>query len=43
MTGKRLIKIIQQLLIIFCILKKEKYFQLILPHITQPVKNKSFF
>ena len=34
MIGKRLRKIIQQLLLIFCILKKEKYFQFIFQNIT---------
>ena len=32
MIGKRLGKIIQQLLLIFCILKKKKYLQLISKH-----------
>ena len=40
MTGKRLKKINEQLLLIFCILKKKKYVQLIIQNITQPVKNK---
>ena len=40
MIGKRLQKIIQQLLLMFCILKKWKYVQLIFQNITQTVKNK---
>ena len=40
MTGKRLKKIIEQLLLVFCILKKKNYVQLIFQNITQPVKNK---
>ena len=39
MIGKILRKVIQQLLLIFCILKKKKYFQLIIQNITQPVKS----
>ena len=37
MIGKSLRKIIEQLLLIFCILKKKKYSQLIFQNITQPV------
>ena len=33
-------KIIQQLMLTFCVLKKTKYFQPIFKNITQPVKNK---
>ena len=42
MFGKGLKKIIQQLLLIFCILKKKKHFLLIFQKITQPMKNKWF-
>ena len=42
MFGKSLKKIIQQLLLIFCILKKKKHFLLIFQKITQPMKNKQF-
>ena len=40
MIGKRLRKIFQQLLLMFCILKKKKYTLLIFQNITQPVKKK---
>ena len=44
MTGKLLRKIIWQLLLIFCLLKKKemKYTPLIFQSITQHVKNKEF-
>ena len=38
MIGKRLRKIIRQLLLIFCILKKNKYFQLIFQKLIRIVK-----
>ena len=38
MIGKSLRKIIKQLLLIFCTLKKKTYFRLISQNITQPVK-----
>ena len=40
MIGKRLRKIIQQLLLIFCILKKNKYAQLVSQTLTRIEKNK---
>ena len=39
MIGKRLRKIIRQLLLIFCILKKNKYFQLIFQNINHNTNN----
>ena len=42
MIGERLRKIIQQLLLIFYKLKKNKYVQLILQNLIQTVKNKYF-
>ena len=41
MTWKRLRKIIWQLLLIFCVLKKKKYTLLILQNVTLPIKNKN--
>ena len=38
MSGKRLKKVIRQLLLIFCVLKKKKYTQLIFQNMTQPVE-----
>ena len=38
MSGKRLRKVIPQLLLMFCILKKNKYTWLIFQNRTQPVK-----
>ena len=43
MPGKRLRKIIQKFTLMFCILKKRKYFQLIFENITQTVKNELLF
>ena len=40
MTQKSLTKTIQELLLIFCILKKKKCTLLIFQNTTQPVKNK---
>ena len=42
MTGKRLKKIIQHMLLIFCVLKKKKYVQLIFPKSFWIVKKKNF-
>ena len=42
MIGKRLRKIILQLLLIFCVLKKKKYVQLISQKLIQIVKNKFY-
>ena len=41
MIGKRLRKIIQQLLLIFYILKKKKYVQLIFQKLIRKMKNSS--
>ena len=38
MTGKYLRKIIKQLLLMFCILKKKKYSLLTFPNMAQPTK-----
>ena len=43
MTGKNLGKIIEQLLLMFCILKMKKYIQTMFQKITQNMKNKSLF
>ena len=43
MTGKNLEKIIEQLLLMFCILKMKKYIQTMFQKITQSMKNKSLF
>ena len=43
MTGKNLGKIIEQLLLMFCILKMKKYIQTMFQKITQSMKNKSLF
>ena len=43
MIGKNLRKIMQQLLFMICMLKKEKYILLMFENITQIVKNKLFF
>ena len=40
MIGKRLRKIFDQLLLIFCILKKKKYIQLTIQKLIRTVKNK---
>ena len=40
MIGKRLRKIIRQLLLIFCILKKKKYVQLVSQELIRVVENK---
>ena len=42
MIGKRLRKVIPQLLLIFCVLKKKKYVQLISQKLIQIVENKFY-